>query len=127
MTATSSSGAMSVPVRRRSDADALDAICAVLNSTDSGADAYQAIAQLVLDADRPLVDDLPVVESYAHPTAHGLPRTRVLIDGEDAVVLWVDRRGEIHIRITTPSGRPISVEVDGSVMPCDTEPLTADR
>jgi hypothetical protein len=118
---------LSVPTRPRSDADFLDAICAVLNSTDSCADAFQAIAQLVVDAGRPYVDGLPVFESYAHPTAHGLPRTRVLIDGEDAVVLWVDELGEIHVRVSTRSKRPMSVEVDGAVVPCDPAPVAAER
>ncbi|HLL66425.1 MAG TPA: hypothetical protein VK453_11850 [Micromonosporaceae bacterium] len=118
---------LSVPTRPRSDADFLDAICAVLNSTDSGADAYQEIAQLVMDAGRPYVDDLPVVESHANPTAHGLPRTHVLVDGEDAVVLWVDEGGAIQVWVNTRGGRPMRITVDGSVIAGDAEPVAAER
>lgn len=115
------------PGRRRSDADALDAICAVLNTTDSGADAFQEIALIILDTDRPFVDDLPVVEAHADATAQGLPRAHVQVDGETAVDLWVDRRGEIFVRVTTDAARPIRVRIDGAATLCAVEASTAER
>jgi hypothetical protein len=74
-----------MPVRRLADADALDSICAVLNTTDSGADAFQAIVGIVQDTARPYVDDLPVVYSFDTTTPCGLPGARVEVDGHDAV------------------------------------------
>jgi hypothetical protein len=101
------------PVRRRTDADALDAICAVLNSTDSGADAFQTIALIVQETSRPYVDDLPVVYSFDATTPCGLPGARVEVDGQETVVLRVDRRGGIHIEVATDDARPMVVTVNG--------------
>jgi hypothetical protein len=115
------------PGRRRSDADALDAICAVLNTTDSGADAYQEIALIILDVDRPFVDDLPIIEACARPTPQGLPRASVLLDGEDVVALWVDRHGEVHVRVTADAARPIHLRVGGAANLGEVKPSTAQR
>jgi pseudouridine-5'-phosphate glycosidase len=125
---TTTTDTTAAPIRsasRRSDAAALDAICAVLNTTDSSQDAYHEIVQIVQDTDRPYVADSPVVESQTTLTSHGLPRTQVQVDGDDAVVLWVDSRGDIHVRITIPAGRPMTIDVDRSST--ETEPTAEGR
>jgi hypothetical protein len=127
ITDSTTTSAESGPGRRRSDADALDAICAVLNTTDSGADAYQEIALIILDTDRPFVDDLPVVEAHTEHTPQGLPRAWVQVDGETAVALSVDRHGEVHVRVTTEAARPIRVRVEGAAHLCDVTPPVAER
>jgi hypothetical protein len=115
-----------VEVRRRTDTDALDAICAVLNTTDSRADAFRAIALIVQDTNRPYVDDLPVVYSFGETTSCGLPGARLEVDGNDTVVLRVDRHGVIHIRVTTDDARPVVVTVNGLTVPLRSESGTAD-
>ncbi|MDT4993648.1 MAG: hypothetical protein QOH97_3540 [Actinoplanes sp.] len=112
-------------VRRRTDADAMDAICAVLNSTDSGPDAFRAIAVIVQDTTRPYVHDLPVVDPLDATTPCGLPGARVEVDGEDTVVVCVDRYGAIHIEVTTDNARPMVVTVNGLTVPPRSEPATA--
>jgi hypothetical protein len=124
-TTTDTTGAPIRSASRRSDAAALDAICAVLNTTESSHDAYHEIVQIVRDTDRPYVANSPVVESQTTLTAHGLPRTQVLVNGEDAVVLWVDGHGDIHVRITMPAGRPMTIDVDRSSR--ETEPAAEGR
>lgn len=125
---TTTTAVGSGPGRRRSDADALDAICAVLNTTDSGADAYQEIALIILDSDRPFIDDLPVVEAHTDYTPQGLPRAGVSLDGEDAVALWVDRHGEVQVQVTAAdAARPIRVRVVGAAHVCEVESAAADR
>jgi hypothetical protein len=104
----------------------LDAICAVLNTTDSGADAFQAIALIVQDTSRPYVDDLPVVYSFDETTPCGLPGARLEVDGNDTVVLRVDRHGVIHIRAATDDARLMIVTVNELTMPLRSESDTAD-
>ena len=105
-----------VPAPAVSDPAALDAICAVLNTTVSGADAVQAVTEIIAATGRPCIDDLPVVECHVEHDRHALPTAVVDIDGVETVRLWITRDGAIRVRITRPAGalRGLAVEDDGA-------------
>ena len=96
------------------DADALDAICAVLNTVTSSADVAQEVTVIVRATGRPYVDDLCVIEAGTHQSRHGLPRAAIHVDGEEAVRVWADEHGAVHVRVGSRNPRhPHTVEVDG--------------
>ena len=101
------------------DADALDAICAVLNTVASRADAAQEVTLIVQAAGRPYVDDLCVIEAGTHQSPHGLPRAAIHVDGEEAVHVWADEHGAVHVRVSNRHPRrPYTVEINGAPPPC---------
>ncbi|GAA0812139.1 hypothetical protein [Spirilliplanes yamanashiensis] len=104
-----------VPLR---DADALDAICAALNTVTSCADVVQEVTLIVRAAGRPYVDDLCVIEAGTHQSPHGLPRAAIHVDGEEAVRVWADEQGAVHVRVSNRHPRrPYTVEIDGAPPP----------
>jgi hypothetical protein len=104
------STATAAPEQRISDTVALDAICALLNTTDSGADVYQEVALLLLTAGRPFVDNPPVLETETNETVHGLPTAAVLVDGKPAIRMWVSRDGDLHA-VVLDCDRPLAIDV----------------
>ena len=99
-----------------SDPAALDAICAVLNTMDSGADAVQAVTEIVTATGRPCLDDLPVVECRVEYDRHAFPAAVIDVDGVETVRLWITRDGTIRVRITRPAAvtPSLTVEDDGA-------------
>src|SRR5689334_9073062 len=59
---------------RTGDAEAMDAICRLLNTVGSATDVAEGIAMIVAGTGRPYVDDLAVVEATVGESVHGLPR-----------------------------------------------------
>jgi hypothetical protein len=83
------------------NSDALNAICAVLDTTNRGPDALDEIVRVVRAAGRPYVQDPPVIDVYTSSSRHGLPRADVEVDGEKAVAVWVDDRGRVQVWIAS--------------------------
>jgi CO dehydrogenase/acetyl-CoA synthase delta subunit len=86
-----------------SDSMALDAVCAILNTTESGADVVQAVTEIVAATDRPVVDGLAVVEARVEYDRHALPTAVIDVNGVETVRLWITRDGAVRTRITRPS------------------------
>lgn len=107
---------MPTPAPALSDPAALDAICAVLNTTDSGADAVQAVTEIVTATGRPCIDDLPVVECRVEYDRHALPAAVIDVDGVETVRLWITPDRAIRVRITRPAAAApsLTVEDDGA-------------
>ena len=101
-----------------SDSAALDAICAILNTTESGADVVQAVGEIVAATDRPVVDDLAVVESRVEYDRHALPTAVVDVNGVETVRLSITSDGAVRIRITRPSDAALGVRVED----CEAQP-----
>ena len=94
------------------DAAALDTICAILNTTDSGADAIDAITGIIVATGRPYVDQLPVVEAHTRADRHGLPTACIDVNGIEAVRLWITPGGDIRVRISRPAGSGLAFTVE---------------
>jgi hypothetical protein len=102
------------PAPPMANADALNPICAVPNTTDRGPDTVDEIVRVVRAAGRPYVQDPPVIDVYTSSSRHGLPRADVEVDGEKAVAVWVDDRGPVQVWIASDAaGRDLRADIGG--------------
>lgn len=89
------------------DTEALNRICATINDSRlSGADVYMAVANLVTDTGRPVVETPVDITASVRRNAHGLPVAHVDTDEADIGVTVYQRQqlDAIVVEITTASG-----------------------